>query len=159
MVNAERITRERIRGARGIIREIVDLADEQGWTIRAKGDAKGGLLFIPPAHIKRPGQEMVYADDPGHDSGRVKSIRRNFERAGLKFPDSQEHSRVPQPQPIKLVPGERIPPADDFEALNQQVERITNALSEIEFIRNRLKAKLEKAEQLSKLLRQFNDGQ
>lgn len=122
----------RVRRSSGVMREIIDLADEQGWTFRTKEE---GLLFRPPPAITRPGYECVFARDPGSDSGRQRQMKDRFRKAGMKFPDQPEEriSRVTTPKtalpaPPKVAQTE----ADPIARIRTNIGVMVNALSEIE---------------------------
>jgi hypothetical protein len=124
----------RVRRSSGLMREIIDLADEQGWTFRIKEE---GLLFRPPLAITRPGYECVFARDPGSDSGRQRQMKERFRKAGMRFPEDQPPERIPRVTTSKTaltVKGVPTVPteSDPIARIEANIGVMVTALSEIE---------------------------
>ena len=139
MRNVDRLTNARIKDARGFLRELVDLAEEQGWEMRAKDV---GLLFFPPAHVARQGMGQLYARDPGTDSHTQKALRDRFRKAGMKFPQDEPIERKPKvTAPMTtastatggMIAAQASAPAlDAFAQIRQKLSAVITLLSEIE---------------------------
>lgn len=128
MKNPERVFNDRVKTARGLLREIIDLADLQGWTFRVKDD---GLLFFAPPQIARPGFDKVYARDPGSDSALQRQIKDRFRKAGMKFPEDHLPERKPKVSQIPSKPP-AVAAVDSFSLIAQKINSTVGLLSEIE---------------------------
>lgn len=64
------------------MRDVFDLAEEQHWTVRPKGD---GWVFCPPKVVARPGHDSIYIKDPKSDSHSQQVLRTRLRNAGMRF--------------------------------------------------------------------------
>jgi hypothetical protein len=150
--NPERMLTLRLKAARGLMRELIDLADLQGWSYRPKED---GLLFSPPKAIVRPGFELLFASDPGNDSHRHKQLKDRFRKAGMKFPEDEpvERKSKMSPAPPKTLPSA---PANPFTVMRQKINAQMTILSEMEQELGRIEAEYGKFKALGEALKSFS---
>lgn len=125
MSTPDRMLTLRLKKARGLMRELIDLADMQGWSYRAKNSDEG-MLFFPSN--PRPGFDQIYARDPGSDNALAKQIKDRFRKAGMKFPEDTPAERKPKP----MVTTQPKQPENQFDLVRQKINQTVNLLSEIE---------------------------
>lgn len=164
MNGADRALSLRIKHATGFIRQLIDLAEEQEWTMRCKDD---GFLFFPPREKARIGFESVFARDPRNDSRTRKIITDRFKKAGLLFPDehkertmnrppSNDSHRPTAPAPAASVQQQSAQPVNVFDQLNQKIDEGIAVLSEISQLVNAAKLEHSKLDALRTALQAFN---
>jgi hypothetical protein len=169
MNGANRDLSLRIRHATGFLRQLIDLAEEQQWTMRCKED---GFLFFPPRDRARIGFESVFARDPRNDSRTRKIIMDRFKKAGLNFPDEHEHKEKPMNRPndshrvgstapaaapvVAPTQQQSEQPANVFDQLNQKIDEAITVLSEIGQLVNAAKMENSKLDALRTALQAFN---
>lgn len=154
-MTAEAQLRQRVRGAHGFFRDLLDLAEDQGWKFRVKEE---GLLFFPPANKRRPGMESVYASDPGNQSHQQRHIRDRFRKAGLVFPDEQPPERKPKAvmaTTTNTLSSTAAPPstANPFALIRQKISATVNLLSEIEQLLGKIEVDDEHARKIKEMLK------
>jgi hypothetical protein len=156
MRGEDRILTARIKQSRGLLREVIDLADLQGWTFRPK---ENGLLFFPPKTIVRPGFESIYAYDPGNDSSKQKHLRDRFRKGGMKFPEDCELERVPKVNQKPVIAasngGTKLPPADPVAAIRQKINQALDSLAEIDPLLQQIETDNGKLKKLAEALSLF----
>lgn len=143
---------DKVRRSRGTWRDCIDLAEIQGWRLQIKGD---GFLFYPPKNVVRPGFECIHAEDPGGDSGKQRHLIQNLRKAGLKFPEDDQPTRI---QPVTTPPKFQLvqPPVDatnPFSVIRQKITATINLLSEMEQELNALETDTAKMRQFKELLK------
>lgn len=115
--------------ARNFMRDVFDLADEQGWTRRPK---EQGYQLMPPRATARPGYESIYIHDPKGDGHAEKVLRDRLRKAGMKFPDEEAHTMSTK---VPINPG-YVPvankPASAFVRARAQYEVVLNELARLE---------------------------
>lgn len=155
----------RVRGARGFVRELINLAELQGWTLRAKDD---GFLFYPPDGQAQPGYQSIFARDPGSDNSIVKRLKDSFRRAGMRFPEddppvkrttvSNQPTKTVTVQNNAIVGAPQPSIAECVAAIRQKVGFIMDALSEIETYARYIEADSAQMSQLRQVLKQTLGG-
>lgn len=122
--------------ARNFMRDVFDLADEQGWTRRPK---EQGYQLMPPRATARPGYESIYIHDPKGDGHAEKVLRDRLRKAGMKFPDEEAHTmstKVPINSGYVPVPTITVPaspkPGSAFVRARAQYEVVLNELARLE---------------------------
>lgn len=162
--------RRKVRSATGFLRELIDLADEQGWSYRVKDE---GFLFFPPRAKARPGMTQVFASDPGNQSHTQRQIRERFHKAGLVFPDERkEKSSMTDPQnkvtkfqgvrtagEIMSAHPEAIALSSAFQRLRQKINSAVSLLSDIEQIAGEIERDNLELQPLREVIKNLDDEQ
>lgn len=157
MKSPDRILRETESRASKFVREIIGLAEEQNWTFRVKGD--GGLLFLPPDDVRRPGYDTVFLVDPHNDSHIQKVVRDRFKKAGMKFPEDQPKERktpmsqtsISKPLTSLTTPTEKND--DPFALIETKLCMAADLLAESVVLLGKAKENNSKLDNLRKLLK------
>lgn len=131
---------------------MINLAEEQGFTLRARED---GIQFT-----SEKGSTFVH--DPGTDNGARKVVKLRMERIGLNF-RPERNRKQQQPANVEVdttMASESQTAAPEkektlFELAREKMSNAINALSDLEKVLNQIESEGGKLKQLRDLLKNF----